>query len=162
MIRTLEIYCLVGLPLGVSAFLVGVFIKRLRIVLLVLSVGLLASWCFSAQALKKRSFIISNRLFSNAAEVVESLGQPEAIFAYPEGDSEWVYSVRLWPWNVAGNYAVYRNHLISASIDRTVGLFYKPVPRILTPTGSKDVKKFLDCYDSGRVNLPPVRGTANQ
>jgi hypothetical protein len=162
MIRILEIYYLMGLPLAVSAFLVGMFIKRLRVVFLILSSGLIASWCFSAHLLKEKSLIIAERFFTNTNEVANALGMPEAIFAYPEGDSEWVYSVRVWPWNVAGTYATYKNHVISVSIDRTVGLFYKPRPVIETPAGSKSTKRFLELYDSGRYNLPPVRGTANQ
>ena len=162
MIRILEIYYLIGWLLGLSVFLIGILQNKYRIFLILFSITLTMGSFFDACVLKKRSQVIRNQFFSNASDLDKILGSPEAIFNYTEGDCEWVYSVRVWPWNVSGTYSIYKNHVISVSIDRNIGLFYRPKRIFRTPAGSRTVKKFLEDYDNGKVNLRPVRGIINE
>jgi hypothetical protein len=143
MSRLLEIYYIVGLP---SLILIGVLAalkKTWRHRLLITLVALFSVWCVALSKLETRSKRIANCPISATVDVTNILGRPDFFHAYPEGDGEWIYAVRVWPWNTGLRLSVYGNRVLAGTRMEDVGLFFRPEFPIRNAAESKQVKEFL-------------------
>jgi hypothetical protein len=84
--------------------------------------------------------------FSSTDELVSSIGRPDFITIHPEGDEDWTYAVRVWPWNSIVYYSVYHSHVIGVSKGAKAGLFYEPIATTRTENESEVVRKLLKAY----------------
>ena len=148
MIRIIEFYYLIGLFCVLGALVIGISRKSARTHGFILAAIFGAIWFACILKLESRSKAILHGDLSSVAKVVDLLGRPETIVDYPEGDAEWVYSVRVWPWNAAVGISIYREHLMATSRSDRAGLFYRREIITRDEKASNRVRKMLSHYDS--------------
>lgn len=75
------------------------------------------------------------------------LGEPDSKENFKEGDSEWIYTVRVWPWNSILDVSVYKNHILMINQREDVGLLFHAEPVARTEGEANIVKKMLASID---------------
>ena len=128
MIRLLEIYYLVGVPLGLGIFVAAFFTKKARLCLLVTSVALVGIWTMNVNLLSSRSTLMikGGDYPQTAGEILRTFGTPEYVIDYPVGYSTWFYTVRVRPWNTLLVYYVVNGRVLALQHSEKVGFFFKP------------------------------------
>jgi len=132
--------------------------KQRRYVHFAVGLGLIAMWCVTINALHRRASAIANRPLHSIEEANRIFGRPDSILTYAEGDCDWVYSVRVWPWNEAMIVSIYKNHLLGTSYDSNATLFYRPKITSRTPKDAMRIRKMLAIYDEREGGAPEMDG----
>lgn len=132
--RLLEYLYLSGLPLAVIAVAASFLKRKLRFVLLSTSVLLVAAWAGSSSMLRKRAALISESWAHNSSELLALLGTPDNVHSFPEGDVEWAYAVRVWPYEVVRYYWIFQDQVLASTSSERVGLIYDFTPHLRSHT----------------------------
>lgn len=149
MTRLLEIYYLIGVPLGIGALIWGIAVKRRRIVFLVTAVALIGAWALSVNALSARYKLLNERYNTPrvANDIIRTFGKPEATINYKEGDSVWFYYIRVWPWFVETSYSIFKDSILGCQTSVYVTFSYKPESSAQNAREEKHVRLFLAARD---------------
>lgn len=147
MTRLIEGYYYLAIPVVLLTVAFAIFQKKRRVLLILTSAAIAGVWYMSMLKLEARSSVILRSNFSSSDEIIRTLGAPDSIVDYPEGDSEWVYSVRVWPWNAVAGFSVYKKYILGTSLSEKAGIFYKREKIFRTEKASKIVRNTLMNYD---------------
>ena len=138
-----ESYYLLGLPMVFVVGIAAALKKDSRGRLLLLSLGIFGLWYLTLFRLQARSERILQCPISTTQEVTKLLGTPDFVHAYLEGDSDWVYTVRVWPWNAGVILNIYGNRVLAGGHLQNVDLLFRPEFPVRSEIESKQVKEFL-------------------
>lgn len=136
MTRFLEIAYYVALPIGLAMLLGALLGRRAwpRIASVTAALALLSGWFMDARWLSDRSALLLNHyeVPLTTQQIVDWFGQPDRIVTYPEGDSSWIYTVRVRPFRAEIVYAVFHNRIVGRRAAETMTALdtskLRPVP----------------------------------
>jgi hypothetical protein len=149
MTRLLELYYLIGVPLGLVALVWGIAKKRRRIALLATAVAMIGIWALTVSALTARYTLLHEHYNSPrvTSDIIRTFGKPEATINYKEGDSVWFYYIRVWPWCIETSYSVYMDRILGLQTSEHIAFSYKPELSAQNAREEKHVRLFLATRD---------------
>lgn len=92
--------------------------------------------------LQSRAEKIRDSNISRTEQAVRELGSPDLVIEFAEGDSLWMYAVRVWPWNEALGLNLYHGQVLSGQRWREAEFFFEPIAQ-RTAEESAHAKAFL-------------------
>jgi hypothetical protein len=152
MTRLLEIYYLVGVPLGLGILVMALFWKRKRPWLVAASIAMVGGWVLAMHVLAARSSFILNHYNDFAANggtpqstawISSALGSPELVIDYPQDYSVWFYSVRVQPWNALAVYHVAGGRILNAQVSEETDLSFDAGKFLLRTETPASVRRFI-------------------
>jgi len=145
--QLLDIFYFIAVPIAAITVLSAIYLKKHRIYLFVLSVALVGAWLLTIENRERRYNLLTGNSFKTVDELRASLGSPDHILNYKEGDALWTYSVRSAPWNTVQWFSVYKNYILARSGGRSIGLFERETNELRDEKGAALAKANLEALD---------------
>lgn len=138
-----EWYYLLAGPCLLAVGALAAFKRTWRLRLLVLAGALLAGWGWAFFSLDSRARILVGEPVFAVQALEKRLGPPDFSHTYAEGDADWIYAVRVWPWQEGIRLNVYGERVLAFSRIERIGLFYQPDFDARSPEAAGRVREFL-------------------